>query len=128
MTVFSCPMCNHVLRVEPIGDFLRSAGPNVVSDVAETSLRAKMAILKRRCTQGTGRVWDLVKAVATRHKPCTIGELSHDLQVPKETILSWRRILGRCCHPKRLNLKVIERSGENYLMNEETRKIVTELG
>jgi hypothetical protein len=121
MTVFSCPVCNHILTVTPY-----TSAPNPVGG---DSLKAKLADLKRRCTRGNGRVWDLVLAVAHRPQPCTLAELAGDLGTSAKVILSWRRILGRSCHPKRLNLSVIGRIGDKYQMaSEDIRRIVLELG
>lgn len=74
-------------------------------------------------------MWDLVKAVAARTQPCTRQELATDLGANGKSVLSWRRILGRCCHPQRLNINVIERTPDKkYQMPDEVRQIVNELG
>lgn len=128
MIVFSCPVCNHILRVEPHSPSQPAPQTPITAEAGGDSLRAKLVALKRRCTRTTGRVWDLVKAVAARPQPCTLEELADDLGAPAKSVLSWRRILGRCCHPKRLNLKVIGRIGGKYEMSDEIRRIVIELG
>ena len=131
MTVFSCPVCQHVLQVTP---HVAIQTPPVLAAPTGAAgngdpLRAKLVSLKIRCTRTTGKVWELVKAVAARGEPCTRQELAADLGAPAKSVLSWRRILGRCCHPRRLNISVIERTADGkYQMPDEVRRIVTELG
>jgi hypothetical protein len=126
MSVFQCPVCHHVLQVSAHSPSQLSPSDSAASN--GDPLQAKLLSLKRRCTRGRGRVWDLVKAVAARSQPCTLHELAADLSAPAKSILSWRRILGRCCHPKRLNLNVIGRTGEKYDMPADVRRIVAEVG
>lgn len=134
MPVFACPVCQHVLLVTPHAP-AQTAPPAAPAPngtpTAPTAdpLRAKLVNLKSRCTRTTGKVWDLVKAVAAHPQPCTRQELATDLGAPAKSILSWRRILGRCCHPRRLNISVIQRTADGkYQMPDDVRRIVTELG
>lgn len=93
-------------------------------------LKKELTRLKQRCTKTTGKVWALVLAVAKKSAsaPCTLQELATFMRVPEKSVLSYRRILGRSCHPKRLNLNVINRYEDKYTMPDNVRKIVLELG
>lgn len=134
MPVFACPVCQHVLEVTPHVATATTPpavpAPNRSADApADDALRAKLVDLKGRCTRTTGKVWDLVKAVAARAQPCTRQELAGDLGVSEQVMRAWRRILGRCCHPRRLNVSVIQRTADGkYQMPDDVRRIVTELG
>jgi hypothetical protein len=131
MSVFSCPVCQHILQVVPLLSAQAAPLATQIGTQPTTGdpLRAKLINLKARCTRTTGKVWELVKAVAARPQPCTRQELMTDLNAPSKSVLSWRRILGRCCHPRRLNIKVIERTADGkYQMPNNVRVIVNELG
>jgi hypothetical protein len=101
------------------------------SSPANVELRAKIAELKRRTTRTTGRVWDMLTAVAARTQPCTLHELAQDLGLPHAgSVHSLIAILGRPCSPKHLNLTVLERipgHPSTYRMPDEVRTIINEL-
>jgi hypothetical protein len=128
MTVFCCPICSNVLSVEPLPPAQSASPADSPTPSNGDPLRTKIAAVKRRCTRTTGKVWDLVKAVAARQQPPNLQELAADLNATPASVLSWRRILGRVCHPRRLNIKIIGRAGGRYTMAEDVRRIVTELG
>jgi len=134
MFVFACPVCQHVLQVTPHSSPMTVPPappiPNgAVAAAEDDQLRTKLVNLKARCTRTTGKVWELVQAVAARPQPCTRQELAMDLAAPPKKILAWRRILGRCCHPRRLNISVIQRTHDGkYEMSDDMRGIITELG
>jgi hypothetical protein len=56
------------------------------------------------------------------------GTVRVDLGEPVNSILSWRRNLGRCCHARRLNIAVIRRKADGKCqMPDYVGCIVTEL-
>lgn len=111
----------------PFTPAAQSVGANSNGPLAE-----KLAELRRRTTRTTGKIWDMLKAVAARTQPCTLQDLAQDLGLPQAgSVHSLIAVLGRPCSPKHLNFTVLERIPGNptrYRMTDEVRAIIRQLG